>query len=72
MKQSLFFQIQEGAETVQEGTFWIPSDCLTLSVTYDLDPVYTFLVFLLIRDPKGNLRFQKQLAPCQILFPNAQ
>ena len=62
MKQSLFFQIQEGAETVQEGTFWIPSDCLTLSVTYDLDPVYTFLVFLLIRDPKGNLRFQKQLA----------
>lgn len=62
MNQTFSFRIQEGAKTRQEGTFWVPSGCLHLSLTYDLSPAYTFLVFLLLRDPHGKLRFQKQLA----------
>lgn len=62
MKKTLFFDIQEKAETLQEGTFTVPSGCLTLTFTHDLDEAYAFLVFLLIRDPEGNIRLQKQLA----------
>lgn len=59
MKKTLFFDIQEKAETLQEGTFTVPSGCLTLTFTHDLDEAYAFLVFLLIRDPEGNIRLQK-------------
>ncbi len=62
MKQTLYFHIQKGAESLQEGTFVVPSGCSVLTFTYDLDPAYTFLVFLLVRDLEGNIRMQKQLA----------
>jgi len=62
MDQTFSFRIQEGTKTRQEGTFVVPSGCLHLSLTYDLSPAYTFLVFLLLRDPQGRLRFQKQMA----------
>ena len=62
MKKTLTFHIEEKAETLQEGTFKVPSGCLTLTFVHDLDEAFAFLVFLLIRDPQGNLRLQKQLA----------
>ena len=62
MKKTLTFHIEEKAETLQEGTFKVPSGCLTLTFVHDLDEAFAFLVVLLIRDPQGNLRLQKQLA----------
>lgn len=54
--------MHEGAETLQEGAFWVPSGCLSLTFSYHSDSSCTFAVFMFIRDPKGHLRFQKQLA----------
>lgn len=54
MKKTLTFHIEEKAETLQEGTFKVPSGCLTLTFVHDLDEAFAFLVFLLIRDPAGK------------------
>ena len=62
MKHTISFEIREGADVQQEGTFWVPSGCISLSLTVGLEKVYRSLVFLVLIDPEGTIRLQKQLA----------
>lgn len=61
MIERLNFTIGTGEAARQEGTFVVPSPCSHLCFHYDLSKKYTFLVFLMIRDPEGRIRFLKQL-----------
>lgn len=45
----------------EEETFEVSSSCSHLCFRYDLEKKYTFLVFLMLRDPAGRIRFLKQL-----------
>lgn len=62
MRKELSFQIKKNADTMQEGTFHVPSACKQIRTCYDLSMEYTFLVFMVVTDPHGTIRFQKQLS----------
>lgn len=61
MTQTLKFVIGAGETARQEETFTVSSACSHLCFRYDLSKKYTFLVFLMIKDPSGKIRFLKQL-----------
>lgn len=61
-KKTLHFVIERSMPTLQKGTFMVPSVCRHLCVEYDLTEPFTFLVFMLIKNPAGMIRFQKQLS----------
>lgn len=61
MTKRLNFTIGTGETARQEGTFEVPSPCSHLCFRYNLSEKYTFLVFLMIREPNGRIRFLKQL-----------
>lgn len=60
--ETLDFVIEKNTDTLQKGTFTVPSACKHLCLEYDLTKPYTFLVFMLVRSPQGLIRFQKQLS----------
>lgn len=60
-KTKLTFVIGSEEAAWQEGTFTVSSSCSHLSLYHDLSEKYTFLVFLMLKDPKGEIRFLKQL-----------
>lgn len=62
MRETLNFVIEKSIDTLQKGTFIVPSVCKHLCIRYDLKEPFTFLVFMLIRNPEGRIRFQKQLS----------
>lgn len=47
---------------MQTGTFLVPAGSHRLCLEYDIREPLTMLVFLLLRDPQGRIRFQKQLS----------
>ncbi len=62
IEKTLDFVIEKSMNTLQTGTFWVPSACRHLCLEYDLTEPYTFLVFMLLKNPRGMIRFQKQLS----------
>lgn len=67
MKTVLDFEISGTAACRQTGTFQVPSACKQLRMTYTLDKQYGFLVFVAVKDPKGQIRLQKQLSSTPVL-----
>ena len=67
MKTVLDFEISGTAACRQTGTFLVPSACKQLRMTYTLDKKYGFLVFVIVKDPKGQIRLQKQLSSTPVL-----
>lgn len=61
IRKTLKFVIEKSMNTIQKGTFTVPSVCQRLCLEYDLKEPYTFLIFMLVKNPKGIIRFQKQL-----------
>lgn len=61
MKETLEFVIGKNAPEFEKKMFTVPWGCECLGIEHDLPQGYGFLVFLVIRDPKGKVRFQKQL-----------
>ncbi|MDO5146460.1 MAG: CehA/McbA family metallohydrolase [Eubacteriales bacterium] len=62
MRETVSFLMERHSDVMQTGSFWLPSACQNLSIEYNLKPPATFLVFFLLKDPEGKLRFQKQLS----------
>lgn len=60
MKETLEFVIEKNASKF-EKMFTVPCGCECLGFEHDLPQGYGFLVFLIIRDARGKVRFQKQL-----------
>lgn len=54
--------IGKDTSTITEKSFMVPTGCKRLSIEHDLPEEYGFLVFFIIRDPDGKIRFQKQLS----------
>ncbi len=61
MFKELAFAIGINEKARQDGSFTVPSACGGLSIKYDLSKEYTFLVFMMLKDPQGRIRFLKQL-----------
>lgn len=61
MKEILEFVIGKNVPILTKKEFMIDEQCVCLGIEHDLPLEYGFLVFLMIQDPKGNVRFQKQL-----------
>ena len=61
LNETFAFTIEKEMAVIQKGTFTVPSVCRHLCLEYELEPPFPFLIFLLLRDPNGKLRFQKQL-----------
>lgn len=62
MNETYHFQLNEDDQRLCTVHFQMPEDCTGISLSYTLEAPYTMLVLLMIRDDKGNLRFQKQLS----------
>lgn len=62
MKETLHFMISQDADAVQTGTFTVPAASCGFCLEYDIREPLTMLVFLILRDPLGRVRFQKQLS----------
>lgn len=62
MKELMEVVIGKDTSTITEKSFMVPTGCKRLSIEHDLPEEYGFLVFFIIRDPDGKIRFQKQLS----------
>ena len=67
MKTVLDFEISGTAACRQTGTFPVSSACKQLHMAYTLEKKYGFLVFVLVKDPDGQIRLQKQLSSTPVL-----
>ena len=61
MKIELAFTIGAKEEAKQERVFTVPASCRALTLRHNLSLKYTFLVFVLLKDPNGVVRLNKQL-----------
>ena len=61
MKKQLKFTIGPAETARQQETFTVSCPCSHLCFRYDLEPKYAFLVFFMVSDPRGQIRFLKQL-----------
>lgn len=61
MKAELKFTLSGNADSRQTGTFIVPAACQQLSLCCDLDKKYGFLIFVILKDSRKHVRFQKQL-----------
>lgn len=61
MNKKQTFIIEQGVASEQHRDFFVADGCNGLSFYYDLNVKYTFLVFLMIKQPDGKIRFLKQL-----------
>lgn len=61
MEETLEIVIGKSVPSFVERAFMVPDGVDLLGVEHDLPQEYGFLVFMVIRNPKGKVRFQKQL-----------
>lgn len=61
MKETLEFVIGKDIPVLTKKEFVISEECDCLGIEHDLPLEYGFLVFMVIQDSKGRVRFQKQL-----------
>lgn len=62
MSQTYHFRFRKGGDQLCRAVFTVPKDCKGISLRHTLKQPYTMLVILMIRDDKGQVRFQKQLS----------
>ena len=61
MKEILELVIGKDEPIVTKKEFRVEEQCACLGIEHDVPLEYGFLMFLVIQDPLGNVRFQKQL-----------
>ena len=61
MEYILDFSISKYEKKVQTAAFEVPSSCLAICFLHDLPEQIALLVNMIVEDPSGRVRFQKQL-----------
>lgn len=61
MECVLGFSISKHEKKVQTATFEVPSSCLAICFLHDIPDQLALLVNIIVEDPGGKIRFQKQL-----------
>ena len=62
MRQELKFTVSREAENLHREPLVVPCDTERLYIKVDLPEEFRYMSFLILEDPEGHIRLQKQLA----------